>query len=282
MPLDQIDVDRHDDKNMTFIEHLEELRWHLVRSVIVIILLAVVTFIFGRVLADRVVFGILDPDFLTYKALCKLGHLVRGSDILCIQPAEVTLQSLGVFEQFLFHIKLSLLSGVVLGFPYILFEFWRFLRPALKPTEQKKTTGIVLTSSLLFFAGVLFGYFVIAPLAFNFGANYILTDKLQNNFKFQSYNSLITNITLATGIIFELPIVIFFLAKMGLVTSALLKKNRKISVVLALALSAILTPPDVMSQILLTVPLYFLYEISIVVASRIEKQRAKEEELEET
>ena len=278
MPLDQIDVE-HDEKNMTFIDHLEELRWHIVRSVIVLIVLGILAFVFGSWIADNVIFAVWDSEFWTYRMLCSVGHSIRGTDVLCLMQNPPPLKNLNLLGQFLFHIKLSLIIGLIIGFPYLIFEFWKFLKPALKMNERKKTTGIVATSSLLFFLGVLFGYYVIVPLALNFASTYTVTDKINNDFTFQSYISILTNITLAAGIIFELPLVIFFLAKMGIVSSGLLKKNRKMFIVIALVLSAILTPPDVLSQVLLSIPLYILFEIGIRVAQRVEKRREEEEAL---
>jgi sec-independent protein translocase protein TatC len=270
MPLDQVNTE---EQNMTFIEHLEELRWHLVRSVAAIFIFAIAAFVNGRIISDKVIFGLMNDDFLTYRLLCKLGHALRGTDVLCIVPAQTELTNLLVSGQFIYHLILAVTIGIILAFPYIMYEFWKFLKPALKQPERKKTGGIVLASSGLFFFGVLFGYFIITPLSFNFLASYNVSDKLNNSFTIQSYVSFVTTLTLASGIIFELPLVIYFLSKMGLVSANLLKKYRKISVVVALLVSAILTPPDVLSQILLSMPIYFLYEVGIVIAKNVEKKR---------
>lgn len=272
MPLDQVDIDR-DEKNMSFIDHLEELRWHLLRSVAAVFIFSIAAFINGKLLSDKIVFGLMNEDFLTYRLLCKLGHAMRGSDILCITPAQTTLTNLVVSGQFIYHLILAFSIGIVLAFPYIMYEFWKFFSPALKSNERKKTGGLVVASSGLFFAGVLFGYFIITPLSFNFLASYNVSEKLTNSFTIQSYVSFVTTLTLASGIIFELPLIIYFLSRMWIVTAEFLKKYRKVSALVALILSAILTPPDVLSQILLSIPIYFLYEVGIVIATRVEKRR---------
>ena len=269
MPLDQVDVDQQE-KNMGFLDHLEELRWHIMRSVIGIVVFSVVAMANYRFIFDEVIFAVTKDSFPIYKAFCKLSYWIYGSDKLCFTTVNIDTQNLDVSGQFIYLMIVSFTIGLILAAPYILWEFWRFFRPALKPKERKYTTGIVFTTSLLFFVGVLFGYMVLAPLSINFFVNFKLTDNIVNHFTMQSYVSFISTLTLASGIVFELPLIIFFLSKLGLITSDFLKKYRKHAIIVILILASVITPPDIMSQILLTIPVYLLYEVGIFIAKRME------------
>lgn len=275
MPLDQVDLERQE-KNMSFLDHLEELRWHIVRSLIAVSVFAIVAFIFGHFIFDNIIFGPMDENFITYRKLCELGRNLYDTDKLCMGTFDFKAQNLAVSGQLIYHIIVSLLSGFIIAFPYILWEFWKFLKPALNPNEQKRTTGIVFISSFLFLVGIAFGYFILTPLSINFLGNYSVTDKIQNEWTIESYISFITLLTVATGIVFELPLIIYFLAKLGLVSAPFLRKYRKHAVIVTLVLSSVLTPPDIMSQILLSFPIYILYEIGIIIALRVDRKRAKE------
>jgi len=257
---------------MTFLEHLEELRWHFIRSIIVVVLAAIVAFIFKEIVFDRIIFGPRTPDFLTNRLLCKLGKLIN-SQRLCINSNPNQLQNIHMTGQFLTHIKISLIGGLVIGFPYIFYEFWRFVNPALYENERRSSRGAVFYSSSLFIMGVLFGYYVISPLSINFLENYRVSDKVINEINLMSYISIIATLVLASGVLFELPVIIYFLSKVGIVTPDFLKKYRKHSIVVILALSAIITPPDVFSQILVSFPLIVLYELSISISRRIYRKR---------
>ncbi|MBO6517191.1 MAG: twin-arginine translocase subunit TatC [Bacteroidia bacterium] len=269
MPLDQVDVDEQG-KNMTFLEHLEELRWHIMRSVIAIVVFSIAAIVNYRFVFDKVIFAVTRSEFPLYRAFCKLSHWLYQSDKLCFDTIELNTQNLAVSGQFVYLMVVSFTVGLILAAPYILWEFWRFLKPALRESEQKYTTGIVAATSFLFLAGVAFGYFVLAPLSINFFVNFRLTDHIVNQFTMQSYVSFVSTLTLASGVVFELPLIIFFLAKLGLITSDFLKKYRKHSIIVILILASVITPPDVMSQVLLTIPVYFLYEVGIFIAKRIE------------
>ncbi len=273
MPLDQVDIDR-EEKNMTFLEHLEELRWHLMRSILAIVIFSIGAIVFHRFIFDKVIFGILDENFPLYRAFCKLSYWLYDSDKICFNTIELNTQNLEVSGQFIYLMVVSFTVGLILAAPYILWEFWRFLKPALKPKEQKNTTGIVLATSLLFLTGVAFGYYVLAPLSINFFVNFQLTDKITNEFTMQSFISFVSTLTLASGIVFELPLIVFFLAKLGIISSDFLKKYRKHAVIVILILASIITPPHLMSQILLTIPVYFLYEVGIFIARRIETKES--------
>ena len=271
MALDQIDVDKAEEKNMSFLDHIEELRWHIVRSVIAILLGAIVCFIFGTFIFDEIIFGPVNKDFWTYRQICSLSHLIYDSDKLCFRDLYFKTQNISLSGQLIQHLVVAIIGGIIMAFPIILYEIWRFVRPALQDTERKKTTGIVLVSSFLFFVGVLFGYFGLTPLSVNFLFNYSVSSKIVNNVTLESYISFVTMMTLATGLVFELPLMIYFLARLGLVTPALLRKYRKHSLIVTLVLAAVITPPDVASQVLMSIPIYILYEIGILVADRVEK-----------
>ncbi len=256
---------------MSFLEHLEELRWHLIRSLIAIFLVAIVAFVFKQVVFDKIILAPKTPEFWTNRMLCKLGQLVKVQK-LCINSTPFQLKSIYMAGQFLAHIKISLIVGLVVAFPYVFFELWRFINPALYQNEKKYTKGAIFYISLLFLAGVLFGYFLISPLSVHFLGNYRVSEQVQNDIVLMSYVSIVASVTLASGVLFELPSVVFFLSKVGLITPAFLKKYRRHALIIILTLSAIITPPDVFSQILVSFPLIFLYEISIRISRRIQRQ----------
>jgi sec-independent protein translocase protein TatC len=259
--------------DMTFLEHLEELRWHLIRSAVVIVVFAILAFICKRIVFDVIILGPSSPEFLTNILLCRLGDAM---DIpkLCMNSKPIMLQSIDMAGQFTTHIKISIIAGLIVASPYVFYEFWKFVRPALYTKERKAARGAVFAVSFLFFTGLLFGYFVICPLAVNFLINYRVSDLAQNNIKLMSYVSTVAGIGLAGGVVFELPAVIFFLSKIGLVTPDFLKKYRRHAIVVILIIAGIITPsPDVFSQILVAFPLLFLYEISILVSKRVLRQK---------
>jgi len=259
----------------TFVEHLDDLRKHIIRGLIALIILSIAAFFFNDFLFDKVLLGPKKPDFLTNRVLCRLSEILN-SEILCINQHDFKLQNLELAGQFKAHLFVSFLAGIVVGFPYLMWELWRFVKPALTKQELKKTRGVVFYTSVLFFIGVGFGYFLIAPLTINFLANYVATEELVNNFTLRSITTNVTSLTLATGAVFELPVLIYFLTKMGLITPRLMKKYRKHSVVAILILGGIITPPDLMSQLLIAIPLYFLYEFSVGISKRVYKKQQKE------
>ena len=237
MALDQIDVDQSEEKNMSFLDHIEELRWHIVRSVIAVLIGAIGCFVFGNFIFDVIIFGPVNKDFWTYRQICALSHYIYESDKLCIGNFNFTTQNISLSGQLIQHLVVAIIGGIIIAFPIILYEIWRFVRPALQVSERKKTTGIVLVSSLLFFLGVIFGYFGLTPLSVNFLFNYSVSARIVNNVTLESYISFVTMMTLATGLVFELPLMIYFLAKLGLVTPALLRKYRKHSLIVTLVLT---------------------------------------------
>lgn len=274
MALDQVDVDKVEEKSMSFFDHVEELRWHLVRSVIAILIGTVLCFIFGTFIFDEIIFGPVDKDFFTYRMICKLSYWLYDSDKLCIGDFEFKAQNISLSGQLVQHIVVAFVGGLLLAFPYLLTEIWRFVKPALRPTERRKTTSIVFITSLLFFIGILFGYYLLTPISVNYLFNYTVSERIINQITLDSYISFVTMMTLATGLIFELPLLIYFLAKLGVVSSQLLRRYRKHSVVATLLIAGIVTPPDVASQLVMSVPILFLYEAGIVIAARVEKRNA--------
>lgn len=258
---------------MSFWGHIDALRGHIIRSVIVVLSLAIVLFCFPEFIFDTIIFGPIDSNFITYRAFCKLSHFLNLGDQLCFGEYSFKLQSLGLADQFTSQMWIAFLGGIIVGTPYLLFELFRFIKPALKDTEKKASFGFILTSSFLFLTGVLFCYFIIVPLSVNFLGNYKVSELVENNFTMASYISLVTTLTIASGIVFELPIVVYFLTKFGIVTPDFMRKYRKHAVVVILIAAGIITPsPDVTSQMLVAFPLYFLYEASIFVSVFVMKQ----------
>jgi sec-independent protein translocase protein TatC len=284
MNLDQsahIDYDDEEEegveKEMTFIEHLEELRWHLLRSVAAILVFMVAAWFSMSFIFRVIILGPSRPDFWTYRKLCELGEYT-GIKSLCVDKLNFSLMSTQISGQFMMALTSSAIIGLVVAFPYIFWEIWRFIKPGLKITEKKAATGSVFFVTALFFTGVLFGYFIVAPFAINFLVNFQIDPSIENKFDIQSYISILVTLTLACGITFQLPMAILVLTKIGVVTPKFLKTYRKHSIVVILIVAAIITPsPDMISQITVAIPLYFLYEISILVSMRIYKQKLKEQ-----
>lgn len=256
-------------KEMTFLEHLEELRWHLIRAFMAVLIVAIAAFIFHEIVFDKIILAPKNPEFPTNRLLCLLGETVNIPK-LCINTDPFQIISIKMAGQFTIHITTSIFAGIIIGFPYIFWEFWRFIKPALYEKEAKHTRGAVTISSLLFLTGVLFGYFVIAPLSVHFLGSYNVSDEVVNQINLKSYIGTITSVTLAAGLTFELPILIYFLSKAGLVTPQFLKKYRRHSVIVILILAATITPPDIFSLILVTFPLLILYEAGIIISRRIQ------------
>jgi sec-independent protein translocase protein TatC len=271
MPEENADIKKsagRPEKEMSFWEHLEELRWHLVRSVVVLLVLAIGAFIMRSFIFDNIILAPKNPGFISYKVLCALGKSL-STDALCIGAEPLNIINIRMSGQFMVHLYVSFMVALVVAFPYILWEIWSFVRPALLPNEKKYSRGLVFFSTLLFIIGMVFSYFLIVPLTINFFSTYQVSDSVNNSITLNSYISTVVSLTLATGLVFELPIVVFFLTKIGLVTPKFMKKNRKYVLVILLTIAAIITPPDVFSQILVTIPLMLLYELSILISARV-------------
>ncbi len=260
---------------MSFLDHLEVLRWHLVRSSAVVLVLTVVAFVFKDILFDDIILAQKSSKFWTYQLFCKFSHLIGRGDALCMEEIKFSLINITMSGQFSIHIVTSIIAGVVMGFPYILFEIWRFIRPALQNKEKKHAAALVFSGSILFMIGILFGYFFVSPLSVQFLGNYQVSEIVTNQITINSFISTVTTITLACGLVFELPLIVFFLSKTGLLTPEFMKKYRKHAIVVTLILSAVITPPDVSSQVLLTIPLLILYEFSIYISKLVVKKADK-------
>ena len=261
---------------MSFLDHLEELRWHIIRATIAVIALGLLAFIFKGFIFDVLIFGPKNADFPTYRLFCKVAQAVGRPESFCFDELPFKIQSRKMADQFSAHIWTSITAGIVVGFPYIIYEFWKFISPGLHDSERNTARGFIIVASLLFFIGVLFGYYVITPLTINFLGTYTVSSHVLNEFDLNSYISVVRTAVLASGLIFELPIIIYFLTKIGLVTPKILRKYRKISIVMVLILSAIITPPDVASQIIVAIPILILYEISIFISGAVVKRQEKE------
>jgi len=258
-------------KEMTFIDHLEELRWHLIRSMASILVFAIIAFLCKNLIFDTIIFGPKKGNFITYSTFCQLSEWLNLGDRMCITPAPFTLQSLGPADQFLMHLKVALILGFIFAFPYFLYEMWQFIKPGLYDNEVKHTRGIVFWGSLLFLLGVAFGYLILAPFSINFFANYSISSEVTNQFSISSYVSVITTVVMAAGIMFELPMIVYLLSKIGIVNPDMMRTYRKHALVIILVVAAIITPADVWTQVLVTIPVYFLYEISVLISARVYK-----------
>jgi sec-independent protein translocase protein TatC len=260
---------------MSFLDHLEELRWHLIRSVLAILIIATVAFLFKDFIFDVLLFGPKQKDFITYRWFCSISQTLGQGTSFCIEELPFRIQSRTMAGQFSAHLWTSILAGFIVSFPYIVFEFWKFISPGLYENERKNARGFIFIASLLFFIGVLFGYYIVTPLSINFLGNYTVSSEIFNDFDLSSYIGLLRVSVLASGIIFELPIIVYFLTKVGIITPAFLRKNRKISLVVVLSLSAIITPPDIVSQIIVSIPILILYEVSILISRIVVRNQDK-------
>jgi len=257
---------------MSFLEHLEELRWHLVRTIIYIFVGAITAFIFKDIIFDKVILAPKSSEFISNRLLCELGQRLDVMQ-LCINTMPLEIISIKMAGQFSMHIMVSLIAGLIIAFPFVFNEFWKFVAPALHSKERKYARGAVLTSSGLFLTGVLFGYFMIVPLTVHFLGSYSVSPEVANQINLVSYVSTITSVILASGVIFELPIIVYFLSKIGIMTPTFMRKYRRHSIVVIFIASAIITPPDIFSQILVSIPLLILYEASIFISAGVVRRR---------
>lgn len=263
------------EKEMSFLDHLEELRWHLVRSTMAVVLVGILAFIFKSFIFDTLIFGPSKPSFFTYRIFCDFSQKL-GMDAFCFDEMPFRIQSRTMAGQFSAHMWTSIYAGIIIAFPYILYELWKFISPGLKEKERKSSRGFIVIASILFFIGVLFGYYIITPLSINFLGNYQVSDRVFNDFDLDSYISLVRTSVLASGIVFELPIIMYILTKIGLVTPEILRKYRKFALVIVLVLSAVITPPDIVSQIIVAIPILILYEISIYISKIVVRNQERE------
>ena len=281
MPLDQeFDKETAAGDEMTFIEHLEELRWNIIRAVGAILIFTILAFIFIEEIYDKIILAPSRPDFWTYRMMCKIAG-VTGAEGLCIDKLDFELQSREMAGQFTMAMLSSVIIGLLFAFPYAFWEIWRFIKPGLKPSERKVSRGAVFYVTFLFMSGVLFGYYIVSPLAINFLANFQLDPRIKNQFDITSYVGLISVLTLACGLTFQLPVVAFVLSKIGFLNPRFMREYRRHAFVVILILAAVITPsPDVLSQVLVALPLTLLYEVSILVSAWVDRNIKEEAELE--
>ncbi len=285
MPLDQLTDENEEEevvvdeegKEMSFLDHLEELRWHIIRAVGSIFLFAIIAFVYIEEIFKYVVLAPAHPSFWTYRMMCKLSEMSGYSD-LCVTKLNFELQALGLSDQFTMAMTSSAIIGLCFAFPYAFWEVWRFIKPGLRNVEKNAARGAVFFVSLLFGLGLLFGYYIVSPLAINFLANYQITPEIKNQFDITSYIGVLVTLSLGCALIFQMPMIAFVLSKVGVLTPKFMKSYRKHAWVVILVVAGIITPsPDIYSQVLVAVPLVLLYEVSIVVSGRIERQRMKAE-----
>lgn len=266
-------------KELTFWEHLEELRWHIVRSIVAVVLLAVVAFISKDFIFNQIILAPKSSDFITHRMLCAIGRYlsafwqVISPTAFCISDFDLKIINIKLAGQFLIHLYISIFAGIIVAVPYIIWEIWRFIKPALYEDEQQHAGGAVFWSSFLFISGVLFSYFLIVPIAILFLGSYNVSPDVENQIALNSYISTVVSLSFAIGLVFELPIFVYFLTRVGMITPDFLRRNRRGMVVVVLILAAIITPADVFSQVLVAIPLLGLYEISILVSQRIYRKK---------
>lgn len=292
MPLDQISnedienaefdeqgrlIKAKEEAEMSFLEHLEVLRWHLIRALLALIVCTVIAFAWGAWIFDNIVFAPSETKFITYRTMCRLGDIL-GTPFLCVKKLDFILQSRTLTGQFMMHITASFVIGLIISFPYIFWEIWRFIRPALYSKEQKIARGAVFFVSLLFFIGVLFGYYVVAPLSINFLAGYQISPKIKNEFDIVSYVGVLATLVVGCAVLFQLPVVVYFLAKLGIITPKFMRTYRRHAILIIFLIAAVITPsPDVFTQLLVGLPILVLYEVSISIAANVQRNQLKAE-----
>ncbi len=263
-----------DNKEMSFIDHLEALRWHLIRSIIAISALTVVAFIFKEFVFDEIILAPNKSSFFTYNFFCELASKYNIST-LCIDFHPLKLINIYMSGQFVVHIIMSIIIGVVLSYPYLVFELWLFIKPALKSKEKIYFNGLIISSSFLFFLGVLFGYYLIIPLTLNFFESYSISESVINAINIDSYISTFISVILINGLVFQMPLLVYVLSKAGIVSPSFLKRYRRHAIIIILIIAAIITPPDIFSQIIVSIPIVLLYQISILISHFVKRTNDK-------
>ncbi|MFT3932020.1 MAG: twin-arginine translocase subunit TatC [Chitinophagaceae bacterium] len=267
-----------DSEEMSFIDHLEALRWHLVRSVIAVVVGAIIIFVYAKEVVSIIVMGPARNDFSTYSALCNLGHKLHIGDALCMGDFTIKFQSNAMTEQFMTTFTIAFVGGFIVAFPYVFWEFWRFVKPALSKKEVKTTRGIIFWVSVLFFMGVAFGYYILTPFMVNFYSNYSLSPLIEFKPTLSDYIENLIYTTVGIGVLFQMPLLIMFLSKIGIVSPTFLRKYRRHAFVVILIAAAIITPStDPFSLTLVTIPLYALFEASVLLSAKVYKQREIED-----
>src|SRR5476651_1059670 len=259
---------------MSFFDHLEVLRWHLIRAAAAIIVFASVAFYYFDEIWQNIIMGPKHGNFLTYRMLCKLGALVHSPGLCITSDLPGKIQNTEMAGQFSLQINSSIMIGITLGFPYLLWEIWRFVKPALEEKEQKAANGFVFFASSLFAVGILFGYYIVAPLSLHFLTNYQISPDIQNIFTIDSYLTSVSTLTLVSGVVFQLPVIVYILASIGILTPKFMRERRRIAIIVIMIIAMLVTPtPDVTTMLVISAPLFLLYEVSIMVAARVQKRR---------
>ena len=280
MPLDQDEVTEEGtgEKEMSFLDHLEELRWHIIRSAIAIVIFMIAAFIAAPWIFDNIIFAPAKVDFPTFRWMCEFGTWAGAPEALCVDKINFKLQSRYMTGQFTMQFTAAFVIGLIIAFPYVFWEIWRFVKPGLYSRERRYSRGAVVAVSFLFILGVLFGYYILCPMSIWFFSNYTISDVISNEFDITSYVQTVVALVFGSGLLFQLPVVMYFLSRIGIVTPAFLRKYRRHAVVIILIVAALITPPDPLSQTIISVPLYLLYEVSILVSVVVYRQRQKEED----
>ena len=255
-------------KKMSFLDHLEELRWRLVKSAIAVLLVSIVVWFFQEWIMDNVFLSMSKSDFITFDLLCKYTGV-------CTEDITLKMQSTSLSAQFSYALMMSIMGGIVFSFPFLFYQIWAFVKPGLRDNEKSVASGIVFYVSLLFFLGISFGYFIVAPLCVQFFAVFSMSKQIENIPTISSYMSMVLSTVFYTGLLFLLPVVSYLLGKLGIITAAFLRKYRKHAIVGVLILAAVITPPELVSQVIVSIPILFLYEVGIFVVARVEKNRSK-------
>jgi sec-independent protein translocase protein TatC len=265
-------------EEMSFIDHLEALRWHILRSVVAVVVGAILIFIWASDVMDKIVLGPTHPGFVTYSILCKIGHKINMVESLCLSNFKIEFQSNAMTEQFMMTFTIAFVGGFIVSFPYVFWELWSFVKPALSKKEIKKTRGIIFWVSALFFIGVAFGYFVLTPFMVNFYSTYSLSSSIKFIPTISDYLENLIYTTVGIGVLFQMPLVILFLSKIGIISPKFLRTYRRHALVVILIAAAIITPStDPFSLTIVTIPLYALYEASIFLSAKVFKEREKRE-----
>ena len=272
---------------MSFFEHLEALRWHIIRAAIAVLIFAIAAFALYTRIFNGIIMAPVHANFWTYRVMCDMGHWLHSlssffdPDSFCVKELNFHLINTEMAGQFNLQLNSSIMIGLICGIPYLLFELWRFIRPALHEKERKAASGFVFYASFLFFLGVIFGYYVVTPLSVRFFASYTVSDTITNMFSIDSYMSAVTTLTLVAGIVFQLPIVVYILSTLGILTPQFMRRTRRYATVIILVLAAIITPsPDALTMLIVAMPLFLLYEFSIVVSGFVQRRKLKREAVE--
>lgn len=269
-----------EEKEMSFLDHLEELRWHLIRSIVAIMVFMLLAFFFTPWIYHNIIFAPSRVDFPTFKWLCKLGELTGAVDTLCVKPFPFKIQSRFMTGQFTMQVLSAFVIGFIISFPYVVWELWSFVKPGLKQNEKKNSSGAVFAVSFLFLMGISFGYFILCPMMTWFFSAYSISDVIVNEFDITSYVSTFVALVFGSGLLFQLPVVVYFLTRIGMLTPKFMRTYRRHAIIVILIIGAIVTPPDPLSQVLISLPLFLLYEISIFISAYVVRQKLKEEEAE--